>query len=62
MKQNLLITTAFAVMLSTVSAAELRIATVDLNEVFNNYYKISNIFFLPPLSKFKCASNQKNFW
>ena len=31
MKQNLLITTAFAVMLSTVSAAELRIATVDLN-------------------------------
>ena len=39
MKQNLLITTAFAVMLSTVSAAELRIATVDLNEVFNNYYK-----------------------
>ena len=39
MKQNLLITTALAVMLSTVSAAELRIATVDLNEVFNNYYK-----------------------
>ena len=39
MKQNLLITTAFAVMLSTVSAAELRIATVDLNEVFNNYFK-----------------------
>ena len=39
MKQNLLITTALAVMLSTVSAVELRIATVDLNEVFNNYYK-----------------------
>ena len=41
MKQNVSITVALAVILSVtaISAAELSIATIDLNEVFNNYYK-----------------------
>ena len=41
MKQNLLITAALAVILTLApaTAADLRIATIDLNEVFNNYFK-----------------------
>lgn len=41
MKQNVSITVILAVILSVVatSATELSIATIDLNEVFNNYYK-----------------------